>query len=422
MHMFLSWSGKTSEKVAKRLQAWFGEFVPEFKIYFSPDTPAGSVWSEGLRSALHEAAFAVLVVTPDNREQPWLMWEAGSLCNLQPSIRVVPFLFHLDEEDIPEPLRVQQCVRYAGNEAHDKSAINALVKSMLEASDFTPSESTRVLALAAARWRELRDQLREVRPPAELDLQSLLSSTARGLACLQRRRIAALNNLGIGVYTTFISRMVEFLRQYQNPECFIYNKLQPIDYAAEVINRRPREQRSTTSEDELTALLGEVATLESTDARTSIDRELAETFPSILTIASFAAQNPGNCRRVSVLDGMRLSEHRHRKEIQFLDRLMRASDDHYLISQADAGRAVEPRREHQSDFAIWKCEEVVVVTDYYPASSTLVVSWKLPNEESPFLDYYQGVFQAVAETPSIVRISDFLRSPEASDSDPRPAP
>lgn len=166
MKVFLSWSGGTAEKVASSLHRWFDRVLADVvETYFSPETPAGVVWTEELRTAIRESAFAVLVITPDNRERPWLMWEAGALSNLQAEIRIVPFLFHLEVEELPRQLQDRQSIVYKGDPDRDRAAILKLVDSLLETAGVEPSLRKRVKDHADARFRDLVDDLQDIRPP-----------------------------------------------------------------------------------------------------------------------------------------------------------------------------------------------------------------------------------------------------------------
>jgi hypothetical protein len=98
MRVFISWSGDRSKRVGDLLRKWIPGVLQAVKPYFSPDDVAkGSRWSGEIAKELEASRVGLLVLTPENVEAPWLMFEAGALAK------------NLDRSKVcPEPSRVSR--------------------------------------------------------------------------------------------------------------------------------------------------------------------------------------------------------------------------------------------------------------------------------------------------------------------------
>ncbi|MGD0126457.1 MAG: hypothetical protein ABSF46_13930 [Terriglobia bacterium] len=68
------------------------------------DIDKGSQWHSELHSHLQDTAAGIVCLTPDNREAPWLLFEAGSLANAVGRGLVCTYLHRLKTIDLKEPL------------------------------------------------------------------------------------------------------------------------------------------------------------------------------------------------------------------------------------------------------------------------------------------------------------------------------
>lgn len=105
MKVFISWSGKRSRSVGEAVREWLPAVLQAVKPYFSPDDVAkGSVWDTEIASELKQSKFGLLVLTPENQNAPWLLYEAGVIGNQLGATKVCPLLFELEWTDIKGPL------------------------------------------------------------------------------------------------------------------------------------------------------------------------------------------------------------------------------------------------------------------------------------------------------------------------------
>jgi hypothetical protein len=106
MKVFLSWSGNRSRAIAEVLKGWLPSVLQAARPYFSPDdVTKGARWLTEISKELEDSRIALLIITPENQEAPWLLFEAGALSKNFDRSRVCPLLFGgMDPADVKGPL------------------------------------------------------------------------------------------------------------------------------------------------------------------------------------------------------------------------------------------------------------------------------------------------------------------------------
>ena len=117
MKVFISWSGDRSRAIADVLRRWLPS-VCRCMPYFSPDDVAkGSRWSSEIAKELEESQIGLLVITPENQEAPWLLFEAGALAKNLDRSKVCPLLFGgIEPTDVKGPLVQFQAAEFSKDE------------------------------------------------------------------------------------------------------------------------------------------------------------------------------------------------------------------------------------------------------------------------------------------------------------------
>ncbi|MBR3569425.1 MAG: TIR domain-containing protein [Oscillibacter sp.] len=109
VQIFISWSKSVSHEIGQALYEWLPTVNPSWKTYISDDLEAGSVWFPELMKRLKTANIALLCVTRENLDSPWLLFEAGAF--LIREIPVVPILFRVKSSELENsPLHYLQSV------------------------------------------------------------------------------------------------------------------------------------------------------------------------------------------------------------------------------------------------------------------------------------------------------------------------
>ncbi len=111
IHIFIGWSGDVSQRLAHELQKWIPNVIPIANPKLSRDIPAGADWNTELKAMLAKAKFAILCLTRENRNAPWIHYEAGFLVASN-KVKVCPYILDFDPKDLTGPLSQLQA-KYA---------------------------------------------------------------------------------------------------------------------------------------------------------------------------------------------------------------------------------------------------------------------------------------------------------------------
>lgn len=105
MRVFISWSGEQSREVAELLDTWINCVIQATRPWISThNIDNGSIWFTEIHSALAESKIGIVVLTKENKEKPWLLFEAGAMFKGISTNRVFTFLVDMKPTDIEDPL------------------------------------------------------------------------------------------------------------------------------------------------------------------------------------------------------------------------------------------------------------------------------------------------------------------------------
>ncbi|WP_328699927.1 TIR domain-containing protein [Chengkuizengella marina] len=103
--MFISWSGERSREVAAYLYEWLPCVIQAAQPWMSSkDIDKGSIWFNEINDELKDTAVGIICITKENKNKPWILFEAGALLKGLSSNRVIPLLIDLEIKDIESPL------------------------------------------------------------------------------------------------------------------------------------------------------------------------------------------------------------------------------------------------------------------------------------------------------------------------------
>ena len=104
MRIFLSWSGKRSQLISLYLNDWLKYVNHYFEPWISLYMDRGIVWFNEIKEKLGDSANGIILLTKENVNNPWILFEAGALINGFSDARVCTFLVDLKPHDIKGPL------------------------------------------------------------------------------------------------------------------------------------------------------------------------------------------------------------------------------------------------------------------------------------------------------------------------------
>ena len=129
MKIFISWSGKLSEKIATTLNDWIPNVLQTAETFVSSDIAKGNTWFESISAELKNTDYGIICITEENSRSPWLNFEAGALFIKLNSSKVCPFLYDLQPSDIDGPLQQLQATVYT------KEDVFKLINSLNDSAD-----------------------------------------------------------------------------------------------------------------------------------------------------------------------------------------------------------------------------------------------------------------------------------------------
>jgi hypothetical protein len=132
MKVFISWSGDRSRAIANELRQWLPRVLQAVRPYFSPDDVAkGTRWSSEIGKELELSKIGLLVITPENQNAPWLMFEAGAIAKNMDRSKVCPLLFDgMQPTDVEGPLVQFQSATFS--EIEMKRVVTAINAELAE--------------------------------------------------------------------------------------------------------------------------------------------------------------------------------------------------------------------------------------------------------------------------------------------------
>jgi hypothetical protein len=113
MKVFISWSGERSRHVATALGPWLKQVIQAVRPWMSNnDILAGDRWNPEVTKNLDEISFGICCITPENRVEPWILFEAGALGKtVSQKAFVCPYLIDMGPSDLHPALAQFQAKR-----------------------------------------------------------------------------------------------------------------------------------------------------------------------------------------------------------------------------------------------------------------------------------------------------------------------
>lgn len=183
MKVFLSWSGRTSHKVAIAFKDWLPQVIQSLVPYVSSeDIDKGTRWSTDIAKELEESDFGIILVTNENMAAPWVNFEAGALSKIIDKANVSPFLFNVKRSEINGPLLQFQSTIF------EKDDICKLLKSInRRMNDSEKLEEQKLERSFGVWWDELEGELNKIQ--REVGEQQQLPQQQKNQNAVQKSEI-----------------------------------------------------------------------------------------------------------------------------------------------------------------------------------------------------------------------------------------
>jgi hypothetical protein len=105
MDVFISWSGDRSKAIAELLKTWLKCVVQASNPWVSSQNISpGTVWFTQISERLNSSSIGIVCLTQENKNNPWILFEAGALAKGLADTRVCTLLIDLTPIDIQPPL------------------------------------------------------------------------------------------------------------------------------------------------------------------------------------------------------------------------------------------------------------------------------------------------------------------------------
>lgn len=159
MKAFLSWSGSKSHRMAKALADWLPCVVQALEPWISSkDIDRGSIWFNEIFEQLKDTNFGIVLVTKENQDKPWLMFESGALSKGLTENRICTVLVDLNVRDIDSGSPLRQL----NHTTLDKDGVLSLVKTINKKLDSGQLQEKRLEQTFNAMWPDLAAKIEEI--------------------------------------------------------------------------------------------------------------------------------------------------------------------------------------------------------------------------------------------------------------------
>jgi hypothetical protein len=161
MRVFISWSGSRSHDVAIALKNFIGDIIQSVTPFVSDeDIVNGERWNDRLKEELQENQYGILSITNENKESPWLLFEAGALSNSSHNIPVVPFLFDIE----PSALSGSPLLQFQATIYYSKDNVKKLINNINDACGENKLDNMRLERAFERCYDEFESALKKVTP------------------------------------------------------------------------------------------------------------------------------------------------------------------------------------------------------------------------------------------------------------------
>lgn len=162
MKVFISWSGERSRLIAEELKIWLKDVIQILEPFMSQhDIQKGSIWTEELDKELKSDSIALIVLTSDNIESPWINYEAGAIHKGINGNKIATLLVDIDYSQLPSTLSKFNGTKF------EKGEIHSLLKSINKELGKSSLDEAVLLRSFNSHWNRLESKYQESKSHAK---------------------------------------------------------------------------------------------------------------------------------------------------------------------------------------------------------------------------------------------------------------
>jgi hypothetical protein len=162
--VFITWSQPRARALAASIVDWLPMVVPGVKPWMSDLVEKGAAWSARIGDRLTSAAYGIVIVTPENMNERWLLFEAGALAHATTTQLCVPLLLDLEPRQLQPPLSQLQAVRVT--EREDVKNMVLGIAQACGANTWSPPQIEKAFTNS---WPDLQNHVKAALQSAKVD-------------------------------------------------------------------------------------------------------------------------------------------------------------------------------------------------------------------------------------------------------------
>jgi hypothetical protein len=230
-NLFIVWAGARSKGVADAMRSWLPRVIQYSKPWMSEiDIEKGTRGFQEISKSLQGIKVGVICLTPENLNNPWLLYETGALSKtLDDQTRVCPLLLGgLKFTDVPYPLAMFQST------SPEKADVRKLLGTINKAVREEPLSENDLNYLLDRTWADLEQALLNLpevatAPPERTSEDMLEELLELARADANRRKESAWIDQYIPELRQFFPLLSQALKVAQQPKPvpFVYEPLEP---------------------------------------------------------------------------------------------------------------------------------------------------------------------------------------------------
>jgi len=189
MKVFISWSGNRSRAVAEVLDDWLQCVLQSSRPWVSTTgIDKGAVWFNDISGQLQNTSSGIICLTNENKNKPWILFEAGALAKGLASNRVYTFLIDLEPRDIEDPLA------QFNHTVFEKDDIRKLLQSLNRNNESGPLSLHILDKVFETHWPQLETSFKAAleenppnQPPTQRENQDVLGEVLETTRSISKR-------------------------------------------------------------------------------------------------------------------------------------------------------------------------------------------------------------------------------------------